>query len=146
MSSPTSSYSAVVRLFTQQFRDPDQLVVLGVAITSAGRAGLDLTGIGGRLSRREILINILDPSRKIDPKYQTWLVQTESGQIHSGLLIENSDTEVVIRNSAGKDVSVARGDIELLVAQQKSLMPELLLRDATAQDAADLVAFVASLK
>ena len=108
--------------------------------------GPDLTGIGGRLSRREILINILDPSRKIDPKYQTWLVQTESGQIHSGLLIENTDTEVVIRNSAGKDVSVARGDIELLVAQQKSLMPELLLRDATAQDAADLVAFVASLK
>lgn len=108
--------------------------------------GPDLTGIGGRLSRREILINILDPSRKIDPKYQTWLVQTESGQIHSGLLIENTDTEVVIRNSAGKDVSVARGDIELLVAQQKSLMPELLLRDATAQDAADLVAFVVSLK
>ena len=34
----------------------------------------------------------------------------------------------------------------LLVRQQKSLMPELLLRDSTAQDAADLVAFVASLK
>ncbi|MCH2200509.1 MAG: PQQ-dependent sugar dehydrogenase [Fuerstiella sp.] len=108
--------------------------------------GPDLTGIGARLSRREILINILDPSRKIDPKYQTWLVQTESGQIHSGLLIENTDAVVVIRNSAGKDVSVSRDDIELLVAQKKSLMPELLLRDATAQDAADLLAFVASLK
>ena len=108
--------------------------------------GPDLTRIGSRLSRREILINILDPSRKIDPKYQTWLVQTESGQIHSGVMMENSDTAVVVRDSAGKDARVLKGDIELLVAQNKSLMPDLLLRDTTAQDAADLLAFVASLK
>ena len=33
-----------------------------------------------------------------------------------------------------------------LVAQQKSLMPELLLRDLTAEQAADLLEFLASLK
>ena len=83
---------------------------------------------------------------KIDPKYQTWLVQTESGQIYSGLLIENTETSVVIRDLAGKDMSVSRDDIELLTAQKKSLMPELLLRDTTAQDAADLLGFLVSLK
>lgn len=108
--------------------------------------GPDLAGIGSRLSRQEILLNILDPSRKIDPKYQTWLVQTESGRIHSGLLIEQTEAVVVVRDSSGKDTHVPRDEIELLVAQKKSLMPDLLFRDATAQDAADLLAFVASLK
>ena len=116
-------------------------------VSDRGKAiGPNLTGIGSRLSRREILINILDPSRRIDPKYQTWLLQTESGQIFSGLLIENTDETVVIRDLTGKDTRVPGGDIEVLVAQKKSLMPELLLRDVTAQDAADLLAFVASLK
>ena len=125
---------------TTQCRNCHRVSGRGVAI------GPDLTGIGSRLSRREILINILDPSRKIDPKYQTWLLQTESGRILSGLLIENTDALVVIRDSSGKDTRVRKGDIEILVAQKKSLMPELLLRDTTAQDAADLLAFVASLK
>ena len=116
-------------------------------VSDHGKAvGPDLTGIGSRLSRREILVNILDPSRRIDPKYQTWLLQTESGRTYSGLLIEKTDAGVVIRDSAGKDTHVLKDDIELLVAQKKSLMPDLLLRDATAQDAADLLAFVASLK
>ena len=73
-------------------------------------------------------------------------MQTESGRIHSGLLIEQTEAVVVVRDSSGKDTHVPRDEIELLVAQKKSLMPDLLFRDATAQDAADLLAFVASLK
>ena len=37
-------------------------------------------------------------------------------------------------------------EVEELIPQPKSLMPELLLRDLTAQQAADLLAFLASLK
>ena len=36
--------------------------------------------------------------------------------------------------------------IEQLVAQQRSLMPELLLRDMTAEQVADLLAYLKSLK
>ena len=38
------------------------------------------------------------------------------------------------------------GDVEVLAPQQKSLMPELLLRDLTAEQVADLTAFLSSLK
>ena len=43
-------------------------------------------------------------------------------------------------------VRVATDEIEALVPQQKSLMPELVLSEVTAQDAADLLAFLTTLK
>ena len=116
-------------------------------VADAGKSvGPDLTRIGQRLGPGEILENILDPSRKIDPKFRTWLLQTDAGRLYSGLLIERSDELVVIRDSTGRDIRIPAPEIELLVAQKKSLMPDLLLRDASAQDAADLLAFLKSLK
>jgi putative heme-binding domain-containing protein len=108
--------------------------------------GPDLTHIGKRYSPAEILENILEPSKKIDPKFQTWLIQTDDGKVHSGLLKSRTDQEVIVINAKGKDIRLATGDIELIVAQKKSLMPELQLRDLTPQDAADLLAWLASLK
>ncbi|MDA0283088.1 MAG: PQQ-dependent sugar dehydrogenase [Planctomycetota bacterium] len=108
--------------------------------------GPDLTQIGKRYSPAEILENILEPSKKIDPKFQTWLVQTDDGKVHSGLLLKRTDTEVVLRDALGKDIHLSAGDIELMLAQRKSLMPEMQLRDMTAQDAADLLAWLSSLK
>jgi uncharacterized repeat protein (TIGR03806 family) len=108
--------------------------------------GPDLTHIGKRYSPAEILENILEPSKKIDPKYQTWLVQTDDGKVHSGLLKSRTDQEVVVVDAKGNDIRLATGDIELIVAQKKSLMPELQLRGLTPQDAADLLAWLVSLK
>lgn len=108
--------------------------------------GPDLTDIGRRYSRAEILENILDPSKKIDAKYLTWIVQTESGVVHTGLLAKRTDDDVTLRDATGKLTVVPTNEIEVIVSQQKSLMPELLLRDVTAQDAADLLAWLATLR
>lgn len=108
--------------------------------------GPNLDGIGKRLSRGEILVNILDPSRRVDPKYQTWIVQTGDGEVFTGVKISESPEAVVLRNSLGADVRILVGNIDIIVAQQKSIMPELLLRDTTPRDAADLLRFLESLK
>lgn len=108
--------------------------------------GPDLTHIGKRYSAAEILENILDPSRKIDPKFQTWLVQTTDGKVQSGLLVSRSDQQVTLRDATGKDTVIDADGIDLMVAQKKSLMPELQLRDVTPQNAADLLAWLTSLK
>lgn len=116
-------------------------------VAQQGRSvGPDLDGIGKRYSSAELLTSVLAPSQKIEPKYQTWLAETSKGLVYSGLMVEESTSEVVIRDAMGKDVRLKRDDLELLVAQPKSLMPELQLRDATAQDAADLIAFLKSLQ
>jgi hypothetical protein len=43
-------------------------------------------------------------------------------------------------------IHIPADDVEQLATQPKSLMPELLLRDMTAQQVADLLAFLGSLK
>jgi len=88
----------------------------------------------------------LEPSKTIDPQFVSYLVETKEGEVVSGLLVRRSDAEIVLKKADGKEVSFTASEIERLVPQQKSLMPELLLRDMTAQQAADLVDYLAGLK
>jgi hypothetical protein len=52
----------------------------------------------------------------------------------------------VLKDVKSQQVRVPADDIEALVPQPKSLMPELILSEVTAQDAADLLAFLTTLK
>ncbi|MFP6762837.1 MAG: hypothetical protein VB858_04445, partial [Planctomycetaceae bacterium] len=116
-------------------------------IGSTGKElGPAFDGIGRRLSRAEILENILEPSRKIEPKYRTWLVETKAGKVYSGLLAARTDREIRLRDATGKEIRLLSDDVDLLLEQRKSLMPELQLRDMTAQEVADLLGFLTSLK
>jgi putative heme-binding domain-containing protein len=111
-----------------------------------GNIGPDLSQIAARLSKPQLLENILEPSKQIDPKYLTYAAETASGQVHTGLLVQKDDREVVLRPATGSDVRLPARDIASLHAQKTSLMPDQLLRDATAQQAADLLTFLQSLK
>jgi hypothetical protein len=62
------------------------------------------------------------------------------------LAVEKTATGVVLKDAQGKTVRLANGEIERMVPQSRSLMPELLLRDLTAQQVADLLAFLAGLR
>lgn len=108
--------------------------------------GPDLDQIGKKYDRAQILDNILNPSRQIEAKYLTYLVETKQGQVHTGLLVSKDTAKVVLKDATNKRIEVPAGDVEVLTPQQKSLMPELLLRDLTAEQVADLTAYLSSLK
>lgn len=108
--------------------------------------GPDLSQIGKKYSRAELLESILEPSKRVDPPYLTYLVETTDGQFHTGLLAEKNDREVVLRIAGDKEVRVPTKKVAILAPQKNSLMPELLLRDLTAEQVADLLEFLASLK
>lgn len=108
--------------------------------------GPDLSQIGKKYSSPDLLTHLLEPSRFIDAKFVTYLVETKSGMIHNGLLQERSETEVVLKDAQRKEIRIPASEIESIVSQQKSLMPELLLKDMTPQQAADLIAYLSSLK
>ncbi len=108
--------------------------------------GPDLSKIGGKYSKRALIQEILEPSKSIEPQYVTYLLETKAGQIHSGLLVEKTGTEVVLKDARNQTLRVPAADVEQLVPQPKSLMPELLLREMTAQQAADLLEYLSSLK
>lgn len=108
--------------------------------------GPDLNEIGKKYDRAQLLDSILNPSKKIDPKFMTYVVETVDGRVHSGLLVKKDAKQVVLKDSQGNEVRVATEDVNLLVTQRQSIMPDLLLRDMTAQQVADLLEFLQSLK
>ena len=114
-------------------------------IGAAGKeVGPDLSQIGKKLDRAKLLESLLEPSRTIDPKYVTHVVETTAGTVHTGLLVGRDETQIVLRDNTGKDTPFVAGEIEQITPQQVSLMPELLLKDLTPGQVADLLAFLAS--
>ena len=115
----------------------------------AGRGtevGPDLSQIGKKYNRAKLLDNILNPSREIDPKYVVHLVQTDDGIVHTGLIVKRNESEVVLKDAKNKLIHLSSEQVEQIAPQQRSLMPDLLLRDMTAEQVADLIAFLEGLK
>jgi uncharacterized repeat protein (TIGR03806 family) len=108
--------------------------------------GPDLSLVGKKYNRVQILENILYPSRKIEKEYATYLVQTDEGKIITGLLLSRDKKKVVLKNTEHKIIEIPTEEIEEIQEQKKSLMPEMLIKDLTPQQAADLLEFLSSLK
>ena len=103
----------------------------------------------GPEERAELLESLVDPSKKVDPKYAAYVLVTHGGKVLTGLLVEKTERDVVLNTlEAGRTnlVRVPVEDVDELEMQSKSLMPERQLRDLTAQQAADLLEFLTTLK
>jgi uncharacterized repeat protein (TIGR03806 family) len=108
--------------------------------------GPDLSKIGAKYPRPELLQHILEPARSVDPKYVVYYIETKSGAVYSGLLVERNEQEVVVRDAQNQRIRIVAADVEALHPVKQSLMPDFLLRSLTAQQAADLLDYLASLK
>ena len=76
----------------------------------------------------------------------TYLVETKDGRLLTGLLVTKDANEIVLNDAQNKIIRIPSEQVEQLVPQGKSLMPELLLRDMTAPQVADLLEYLSSLK
>lgn len=107
-----------------------------------GSVGPTLDDVGKRQNREQILQSLLEPSQKVDPKFTTWVVQTTDGRVATGLLIERTDSSILLRTSKPEDLTFSRSDIEELLPQAVSLMPDRLLNDLTDHEIASLVQYL----
>lgn len=112
---------------------------------TGGSLGPDLSGIGRKYERAALLETILDPSRAMAPEYVPYLLETAAGQVFVGFVAERTDTHVTLKDAENRPLRFATEEVVALEPQSRSLMPELVLRDVTAQDAADLLAYLQSL-
>jgi uncharacterized repeat protein (TIGR03806 family) len=116
-------------------------------IDGKGRnVGPELTHIGKKYNKAQILENLLDPSKVIEQKYVAYAIQTTDGKTRTGLVLERKGDSVTIADAQGQSERIPLKSIEAFEPQRKSLMPDSLLRDLTAEQAADLLAFLESLK
>jgi putative heme-binding domain-containing protein len=108
--------------------------------------GPDLSAIGKLHGREDLLESILEPSRRIEPKYAAYIAQTTNGRSFTGLLVRRDESSVVLRDAQNKEIVLAAKDIEVLQPSRLSLMPDGQLAGLTAQQAADLLEYLASRK
>jgi putative heme-binding domain-containing protein len=113
---------------------------------AAQSVGPTLTEISRKYSNpEELLQQIVAPSLKIDDRFASWLAVTSDGRTVAGLMESESDTEIVLRTTERKSIRLQRKDLDELQKSSRSLMPDSVLADQTAQEAADLLAFIRSI-
>lgn len=108
--------------------------------------GPDLSKIGAKYGRAALLETILSPSKQIDPKYATWTVQGADGAVHTGLLLEQGDRGLLLKDASRKEIRIPAASLLRMKAQETSAMPEFLLQDLRAEEASDLLEFLAGLR
>ncbi len=113
---------------------------------NGGDLGPPLSAIGGKYKPAELLQEVIEPSKKIEPAFVTYAVVTDSGMVYSGRVIQRDADQIVIKLVDQKVVKIPMGEVEEISPAPTSLMPEYLLRDLDAQEAADLLAYLLTLK
>lgn len=96
----------------------------------------------GRGSFEHLLSNVFDPSLVIGASYQARTVITADGRVLTGLLAEDNEQRIVLKTQGGKQEIVPREDVDEIAISKLSLMPEGLERQLSAQQIADLFAFL----
>jgi putative heme-binding domain-containing protein len=111
-----------------------------------GLVGPELTHIAKKRRREELLDGLINPSAIVEPKFAQYVVQTTDGRVVTGVMDHRDAKLVRLRDAKGELHEIGVGQIEELKPQRASIMPEGLMKDLTLQEAADLLAFLETLK
>ena len=107
--------------------------------------GPDLTKLEPKWTSVDILKEILDPSAKINEKYQTNIIELGNGKVITGLVVEETpDVIKIVENPLIKTdpVVIKRGDVVERTKSKVSIMPKGLLDKLTRDEILDLIAYV----
>jgi hypothetical protein len=109
-----------------------------------GSTGPDLTGAGGRFTRRDLLRAILEPSADVSDQYRDSAVVLADGDTVVGRIVgEDADAVVVATNPYGMETTrIRRADIASIEAVPTSSMPAGLLGARSRAEILDLLAYL----
>jgi putative heme-binding domain-containing protein len=108
-----------------------------------GFIGPDLTS-AKRDDLPNLLLNIVNPGAEIREGFETYLIRTQDGRALTGFVLEQDNRIVLLRNSEGVDISLAKKDIADMRIIPQSIMPEGLLSSMSEQQIRDLFAYLRS--
>jgi putative heme-binding domain-containing protein len=110
------------------------------------RAGPDLAAIGDKFGREELVRSVLEPSATIHPDFGTVAASTKDGKVHTGVLLKRTAEELQLVDAEGKLVRLPLAEIDQEQRPGTSLMPAGLHKTVKAEQFADLIAYLETLK
>ena len=127
------------------FRRADLSCMNCHAVSKAGgQVGPDLSAIGSSTPIDYIVSSILQPAEAVKEEYRVATVVTADGSVATGIIAEENDERVVLRDATAKLQSIPAADI-LSREEGGTLMPQGLTRFLTRTDLVDLVRFLSEL-
>lgn len=118
--------------------------------TIAGKGakfGPDLTEVTKRFRGSKLLRQIVDPSAELHEKYKTQIVLVDDGRLLTGLIVDESDTQICLVPNLLKPEKVEwidKSSIEQQKVATVSSMPAGLLDTYSEDEIMDLLAFLQS--
>ena len=109
-----------------------------------GKVGPDMTSLGASAPLDYLVESIYDPNAKIKENYHSVIVATDSGKTITGIEVESTDDELVIRNADNKLVRIPQDDI-LQQKVGKSLMPNGVVDRLSLAEQVDMIKFLSQL-
>ncbi|WP_435019854.1 PVC-type heme-binding CxxCH protein [Tundrisphaera sp. TA3] len=108
--------------------------------------GPDLSTIGTKYGKDELLRSILNPSAAIGYNYRSTILAMNDGRVLTGLVVEEAPDRIVLKMADGKRTSARPADVEDRKQSEVSLMPEGLAETMTDGDLVDLLAYLSTLR
>ena len=112
-----------------------------------GMTGPDLTGAGGRYSPRDLLDQILNPSKEINEQFAPMVITKIDGDNVTGMIVNlNGDNVMVNTDPANpfQQETIDRKKVKSIEPSKVSPMPEGLLGLLTPEEIQDLTAYILS--
>lgn len=106
------------------------------------QVGADLLAALPNKTKEQLLLDILDPNREIDPRFMNYIVVTKQGLTHTGIVVADLPARVTLQRAEKMETDIPRVQIDEMQTTGLSLMPEGFEKDLTPQDLADLMAYL----
>jgi uncharacterized protein len=84
--------------------------------------GPELTGMGAH-PRAELLVDIVDPNREVDPSFNSYSFETKNGDTFVGVIAQENTQTVLLRDPSGEH-EIVKANIKKRTDMARSLMPE----------------------
>lgn len=104
--------------------------------------GPNLSDVGKRLNKLELIKSILWPNEKIAKGYETIMIVDIDGKVNNGFVINETEEAITLGIANGKTVTIAVDDILERADKKASSMPEGLLKQIAPIEALDLIAWL----
>ncbi len=107
--------------------------------------GPDLAKLDEKFKALDVLNELLDPSARINEKFQSYVFQLDSGRVITGLVLEETPDKIkVIENPLASTTAVELNpaEVEKRLKSPSSIMPKGLLDKLSREEILDLIAYV----
>ena len=111
-----------------------------------GDVGPDLSSIGFKYNRLQLIEEVLNPSKNILDGYESFTVELTSGRLLVGIIRSETADELILLDAAGAKQVIKQSDVDSKKRTGKSIMPDGLQGGLTPVDFGDLIGYLETLR